>query len=77
LLRKATHTGLDVRRFDSSSSIKGNIALLFKLYNMKTKSFIENAIIYAMTTLVAVTWTMLVFHLLTQGLDANASFGLY
>jgi len=44
---------------------------------MKTKSFIENAIIYAMTTLVAVTWTMLVFHLLTQGLDANASFGLY
>lgn len=44
---------------------------------MKIQSFIENTIVYAMTTLVAVTWTMLVFHLLTQGLDANASFGLY
>lgn len=57
--------------------VKGNNALSFKLYNMKIQSFIENTIVYAMTTLVAVTWTMLVFHLLTQGLDANASFGLY
>lgn len=29
-----------------------------------------------MTSLVAITWTMLVYHLLTKGIDANASFGI-
>ena len=57
--------------------VKGNNAISFKLYNMNLKLMIQKSIIYTLTSLVAITWTMLVFNLLTKGIDANASFGLY
>ena len=39
-------------------------------------NFVEKAIVYSLTSLVAVSWTMLVVHMITHGIVAN-SFGIY
>jgi hypothetical protein len=39
-------------------------------------NIVEKAIMFSLTSLVAVTWTMLVFHMVTEGIVAS-SFGIY
>jgi len=39
-------------------------------------NIVEKAIMFSLTSLVAVTWAMLVFHMVTEGIVAS-SFGIY
>jgi len=39
-------------------------------------NIVEKAIMFTLTSLVAITWSMLVFHMVTEGIVAS-SFGIY
>jgi hypothetical protein len=41
----------------------------------KIQSIVINSLLGSLFTLWALTFTMLVFHLVTEGVDPNASFG--
>jgi len=64
---------LDARRFDSSSSIKGNNALTLKLYNMKliiqkSTTIIMHIFVVALGLTALFSFGMLFAHLLTHGI---------